>query len=379
MYNVLTAETLTLHFLSRRNELRYMAPDPAFKKRAELMIGICLMMTMFFSLASCGSSAQGREASSEETRRIIIDTDAGADDAAAIILAAKNSGVAIEGVTVLAGNVDVEQAAKNALTALETAGATAPVYRGASESAAGVKWDPYSVFGEDGMGDADLVHPSGKAEDGDAVDFILETVRNDPGGIEIMVLGPATNIANAIQKDPETMKQVKMIWSMGTTGLGPGNATPVAEFNVYSDPEAYKIMLDSGIPVTVTGLDMCMGDSMWSDEQFRKLEASGDAGAFLSKAFAKIRDFYRGNGEESVAVCDPVALLCAMDEDFLRDSITCHGSCITEEGETYGEVLFYKKGFTYDWDVPEGLVYNVRLVTDVDRTGYFDRYLRGIK
>lgn len=350
-------------------------------KRGAAAVGsIIVIIVMLFSLASCSGPASDNDAAPEKkTRKIIIDTDSGADDAAAIILAAKDSSVTIEGVTVIAGNVDLDRAAENALMSLETAGVSVPVYKGAAESISKEPFDPYSVFGEDGMGDADLIHPSGKAEDKSAVDFILETVRNDPGEIEILELGPATNIANAIQKDPETMKKVKRIWALGTAGLGPGNATPVAEFNVYADVEAYKIMLDSGIPVTVIGYDMCGGDAAWTDEQFGRLEASGDTGRFVAKALEKIRAFYEKNGSDAVSVCDPEAIMCALHEDFIKESIKCHASCITESGETYGEVIFYKEGFTYDLEVPEDLDYNVTLVTDVDRAGYFDRYLEGIQ
>ena len=139
------------------------------------------------------------------------------------------------------------------------------VHRGISDVAdngipySGKVIDAFSVFGADGMGDADLIHPAGEAQEKDAVSFIIDTVRDNPGEVELVVLGPATNIALAIRQAPEVMKQVKMIWSMGSAGLGPGNASPVAEFNVCHDPDAYKIMLDFGVPVTVIGLDVCAG------------------------------------------------------------------------------------------------------------------------
>ena len=177
------------------------------------------------------------------SRKLIIDSDTGADDSSAIILAASSKDVELLGVTVLVGNVDLEQSAANALMALEMAGSDARVYKGASENASGETIEASSVFGNDGMGEADLVHPKGQAEEKDAVNFILEMVSQYPNEVEIIMLGPATNTAKAIERDPETMKQVKMIWSMGTTGLGPGNASPVAEFNVYADPVAYKTLL----------------------------------------------------------------------------------------------------------------------------------------
>lgn len=190
-------------------------------------------------------------------RKLIIDTDTGADDASALILAGCNKDIDLLGVTVLAGNVNLEQASRNALMALEIAGSNAPVYKGAETTSSGIVIDASSVFGNDGMGDADLIHPRGSVHEKDAVSFILEMVHKYPDQVEIVMIGPATNIAEAIRIDPAAMRKVKKIWSMGTSGLGPGNASPVAEFNVYADPLAYKTMLDSGINITIVGLDIC--------------------------------------------------------------------------------------------------------------------------
>ena len=312
------------------------------------------------------------------SRKVIIDTDTGADDASALILAAKSRELSILGVTVLAGNVDLEQATQNALAALETAGSSAPVYRGSAQTYGGEKIDAFSVFGEDGMGDMELVHPIGSAQEKDAIDFIIDTVKANPGEVEIISLGPATNIAFALDRDPEAMKEVKMIWSMGTAGLGPGNASPVAEFNVYSDPKAYKRMLDSGLPVTVIGLDVCGGEAMWTDRQFAKLLISGEIGEFVTDSFSKLRAFYASNGSEgSVMNCDSMAMMCAIDSGFVRSTIKCHGSCITSPGETFGQVIFYREGFTYD-AVSNDQEHNVTLVTEVDASGYFDRYLKRV-
>ena len=357
------------------------------KLRLRQMIGLALALV--FSLSACAStgtkqepsSATAKAAESEEKQpvhRVIIDTDTGADDASALILAAKNPNIEIIGVTVLVGNVPLEQSAQNALMALETAGCDAPVYKGATETYGGETIEAFSVFGTDGMGDADLIHPKGTAEKEDAIDFMLNTVRENPGEIEIIALGPATNIAKAIEKDPETMGQVKRIWSMGTAGLGPGNASPVAEFNVYADAAAYKLMLDSGIPITVVGLDMCDGDAMWTDDQFTELKETNEIGAFITESFGKIRDFYRQNGSDTVMNCDPVAMMCVLNPDFCKETIQCHGSCLTKKGETYAEVIFYKEGFTYD-AVSNDFDYNVSLVTNVDKPNYFPAYLDAIQ
>lgn len=327
---------------------------------------------------AAAATASQATANTGEKRRLIIDSDTGADDASALILAAKQPNVEILGVTVLVGNVDLEQSAANALAALEQAGCDAPVYKGSDETLDGTKKIAFSVFGTDGMGNADLIHPNKQAKEDDAVEFILNTVRENPGEIEIVALGPATNLAKAIRQDPETMRQVKRIWSMGTAGLGPGNASPVAEFNVYADAPAYKVLLDSGLPVTIIGLDMCNEEAMWTDEQFAKLSALNQTGRFVAQSFGKIRDFYKKNGSETVMNCDSLAMMCVLYPGFIKETADMHGSCITDEGETYAEVLFYRKGFTYD-AAKNDFVYNVTLVTDVDRTAYFENFKAAVQ
>ncbi len=328
--------------------------------------------------ASAVQSYLENAGNSQSKRKLIIDTDTGADDASAIILAAKAKNVEIVGVTTLVGNVDLEQSTKNALAALELAECDAPVMNGSEEAYTGKRINAFSVFGSDGMGDAGLIHPTRSAEEQDAVSFILDTVKRYPGEVEIVAIGPATNIAKAIDRDPETMKSVKMLWSMGTAGLGPGNASPVAEFNTYHDAEGYKVMLDLGIPVTVIGLDMCDGKAKWTEAQFGELADTGEIGSFVSASFGKIREFYAQNGlTDGTMNCDALAMMCVLYPDFVRGTVKTHGSCITEPGETYAQVIFYKEGFTYDV-VKNDLDHNVVLVTDVDKESYFELYKESI-
>lgn len=320
------------------------------------------------------TEATATTADEAHPRRIIIDTDTGADDASAIILAALDPDVKIEGITVLLGNVDLAQAARNALMAMQIAGRKAPVYEGSDTSYDGTAKDAHSVFGADGMGDQNLIHPTGKVMEGDAIDFILDTVRTYPDEIEIVSIGPATNIAKAIARDPQTMSHVSMIWSMGTAGLGPGNATPVAEFNVYADAPAYKIMLESGIPITIVGLDVCLGDAEWTKEQLEELKESGKIGEFVGRSFMGLQEYFAKNGSpDAIDDCDAVAMMCALHSDFVTSTKRCYASCITEEGETYAEVIFYQEGFTYDRAGNEHES-NVTLVTGVDGKNFFERY-----
>ena len=312
-----------------------------------------------------------------EHRKIIIDTDTGADDASALILAAKLPDIEILGVTVLVGNVDLEQSTENALAALELVGCGAPVYKGSADTYDGTVKSASGVFGSDGMGDAGLIHPAKQAEEGDATDFIIKTIEENPGEVEILSLGPATNIAKAIEKAPDSMKKVKRIWSMGTAGLGSGNASPVAEYNVYSDAQAYKILLDSGLPITVVGLDMCVGEAMWTDAQFDELGKLNETGDFVAKSFGKLREFYKGNGSDGVMNCDSMAAMCALYPGFIISTVNTHASCIVDKGETYAEVLFYKEGFTYDV-VTNDYDYHVTLVTGADQAAYFENYKNAV-
>ena len=356
------------------------ASKTAAKKLTAMIAAAAMTVTMAVPAFAGGEYAYTSGPEGQvQTRKVIIDTDTGADDASALIFAAKCPKIDILGVTVLAGNVDLEKATWNAEMAMELAGCETPVYKGSAENIRGERIEAFSVFGTDGMGDAGLIKPAANAPREDAIGFMLETIRQNPGEIEIIALGPATNIARAIQRDPETMKQVKMIWSMGTAGLGPGNASPVAEFNVYEDPEAYKIMLDSGIPITIVGLDMCGGAAQWTDAQFEELAKSGTIGQFVTASFGKLREFYAANGSGGLVMnCDALSMFCALYPDFVRDTAQYHCSCITAPGETRGEVLFYRQGFTYD-AVQNDFVYNVTLVTDVDKENYFNRYLNAVR
>ena len=173
-------------------------------------------------------------------RKIIIDTDTGSDDAVAILMALRDPSVQVLAVTTVCGNVNMEQATINAFRSIDAARTyVPPVYKGAFRP---LYWDLVTgqfAHGQDGMGDMGLPIPDMQAETEHAVEAILRLVKENPGEIEIVALGPATNLALAMMKDPEAMKQVKHIYSMGSGGYGKGNATSVAEFNVFVDAEAY--------------------------------------------------------------------------------------------------------------------------------------------
>ena len=308
-----------------------------------------------------------------EPRKIIIDADMAADDATAILMALSESSVDVLGITVAAGNVSLEQAIDNALMTLEIAGrGDIPVFSGASSPVSGVERPTFSVFGNDGMGDMDMIHPTGKAADISAADFILNTLRENPGEVEIVCLAPATNLAECIKKDPEGMKMVKRVWSMGTSGLGIGNATPVAEFNVYKDAEAYEIFVNANLPTTIIGLDMDTEETFLTEPTFERMKNAGKANQYIEKAFRQLAEYKKKDFGYAFGDCpDGVAMACVLWPEFVDSSIRTQAVCITDNPECYGQVIFYREGISYD-SMRAGDYFNTELITCVDKPSFVD-------
>jgi|SRR5690625_2541171 len=190
-------------------------------------------------------------------KRIILDVDPGIDDSLAILFALKSKELNVEGITVVSGNVELHQATENALKAVHMSGRNdIKVYKGESLPLKKEYIDATDTHGEDGIGENFFSKTPLKHESEYAIDFMLNTIKNNPKEITIVALGPLTNLAVAIQKDPEVMKQVKEVILMGGTAKHQGNCSQVAEYNFWVDPDAAKIVFDSGIDITMVGLDV---------------------------------------------------------------------------------------------------------------------------
>ena len=190
---------------------------------------------------------------------IIIDCDPGQDDAVALFLAfAARDELEILGITTVGGNVSVDKTARNALIISELAGVDdIPVYAGCSLP---LLVDPVTapeVHGEEGMDGVEIFTPKRKAENGHAVDFIIDTIMARPDGtVTLVPTGPFTNIAMALRKEPKIVPKIKEIVLMGGALREGGNVTASAEFNVYVDPHAAQIVVSAGVPVVMHGLDV---------------------------------------------------------------------------------------------------------------------------
>ncbi|WP_332302022.1 nucleoside hydrolase [Rhizobium sp. GR12] len=194
-----------------------------------------------------------------ERRKIIIDTDPGQDDAAAIMLAfASPEEIDILGLCAVAGNVPLKLTSRNIRIICELCGHTdIPVYEGAERPLVRAPITAEHVHGSTGLDGPVLDEPTMAAQKQHAVDFIIETLLREPAGtVTLCTLGALTNVALALQKAPEIASRVKEIVMMGGGFFEGGNITPAAEFNIYVDPQAADIVFRSGIPIVMMPLDV---------------------------------------------------------------------------------------------------------------------------
>jgi inosine-uridine nucleoside N-ribohydrolase len=251
--------------------------------------------------------------------RVIIDTDPGVDDAFALLLAMRSPELKIEGITAVAGNVPLELTLPNALRMVEIAGRTdIPVAAGAKAPLLRRLVTAAYAHGENGLGGAVFPEPTTKPAPEPAAEFIRSVIRKYPKEVTLITVGPLTNVAAALNSDPELASLVKGVVMMGGS-LSGGNITPAAEFNIYVDPEAARIVFQSGIPVTMVGLDVTRRTSL-TDEHVRVLEAAQNP---VSQAAAKIaRHAIDHNRERGFLVGpnmhDSLAVAAFLDPSILK-------------------------------------------------------------
>ena len=191
-------------------------------------------------------------------RKIIIDCDPGIDDALALVYAHGHPGLALAGLTTVAGNVSLDKTTANALRIRDFLGvAGVPVVAGSPGPLLRSAIDARDVHGESGLGLVELPDPASGPDPGHAADFIIEQVRAAPGEITLIAVGPLTNIALAVRRYPALTTEVSDFVIMGGSA-GRGNVTPAAEFNIAADPEAAAIVFGAGWTVTMVGLDVTL-------------------------------------------------------------------------------------------------------------------------
>jgi purine nucleosidase len=247
-------------------------------------------------------------------RPFLIDTDTASDDAVALIMALRARDIHVAAITTVAGNVDVQQATRNALYTVELCGATVPVYSGAERPLVRPYQNATWFHGRDGLGDHNYPAARQAPREQHAVDAIIETVEANPG-IVLVTLGPLTNLAVALSKKPGIARKVKRCVIMGGNPCCEGNVTPAAEYNIWVDPEAASMVLGSGLPIDLVGWHLCRGGAVLNQNDIDQVLAfNTEFAQFAIECNSQAREALKiQTGEDGICLPDPVAMGLALD------------------------------------------------------------------
>ncbi|MDJ0629881.1 MAG: nucleoside hydrolase [Rhodobacter sp.] len=300
------------------------------------------------------------------TRKIIIDTDPGQDDAVAILLALASPELEVLGITAVAGNVPLPLTAKNARVVCELADRVdIPVFAGCDAPLTRPLVTAEHVHGKTGLDGIDLPDPKMPLQDAHAVDFIVDTLRQEPAGtVTLCPLGPLTNIATAFSRAPEIVGKVQDIVLMGGAYFQVGNITPAAEFNIYVDPEAAEIVFKSGVSLTVKPLDVTHKALTTRS----RVEAFRALGTPVGHAVAAWTDFFERfdiakYGSAGAPLHDPTVIAYLLKPELFS------GRYINVEIETRSDLT---RGMTVaDWWGVTDRKPNALFIGDVDADGFY--------
>ena len=267
--------------------------------------------------------------------KCIIDTDPGADDVLALIMALNSPDLDILALTTVEGNARLEHTTANALRLLAYMGRTdIPVYAGSDTPLVGEFHHAYEVHGDEGL-TVRLPDTDMRPADGNAVDYIVETALASPGEVTLFALGPLTNVARALRQDGRLVDALRRIYVMGGSGGETGNVTPYAEFNIYDDPHAANAVFGSGAPVTLLGLNISRRTSIARDDAADW--AGGDSPGETLAAQVLAKWFELGEMDRRrFSMHDPVTIMAALRPDLIGTRAAALS--VQTEGERVGEI-----------------------------------------
>jgi purine nucleosidase len=250
-------------------------------------------------------------------RTFLIDTDTASDDAVAIIMALSAPDVRVCALTIVAGNVGLEQATRNALYTAEICGSDVPVFKGAAGPLTRAHEDAHWFHGKDGLSDRHYPAPRRAAEAEHAVDAIIRLIHADPD-LTIVTLGPLTNIALAVARDPSIVGKVSRCVVMGGAPCCEGNVTPAAEYNIWVDPEAARMVFRSGLPIEMVGWQVSRGDSVLTESEIAEILAlETDKARFAIECNTRAQAaYFTQTGQSGLSLADPTAMAVALDRDI---------------------------------------------------------------
>ena len=286
---------------------------------------------------------------SHTPRKLLIDTDTASDDAVALIMALRSPEVRVLAITVVAGNVPVEQATQNALYTVELCASSVPVFSGAAAPLIRPLEDAVWFHGRDGLGDHGYQPAAPMAAAGFAVDAIVRTVQANPG-IEIITLGPLTNLALALRQWPQLAANVSRCVVMGGAPCCEGNVTPAAEFNFWVDPEAARVVLRSQLPIELVGWQLSRGPAVVNAAEMEEILALGTSCAhFAIQSNSTAATAYKTQtGEQGIALPDPIAMAILLDPALALLSSSHYMDVQVDSGITRGMSVVDRLGVAKD-------------------------------
>jgi len=327
-------------------------------------------------------------------KKFIIDADTGSDDAVAILLALRDPNVEILGITIVSGNVPLELGILNARSTIELCEQDIKVYAGSNKpfsreykeihnldefmnhvkSESPISASGQCVHGVDGMGDIGIYPKDETYEKKSAVDFIIDSLNEQPNEITIVTLGPLTNIAKAIEKDPSIVQKIKHCYVMGGTSDGTGNVSAAAEYNIWVDPEAAKIVFDSEIQITMVGWDNSYKYAMLKEEEMSSLKSLKTKYADFSVDIQKtlIDLTYKTYGFYGFDLPDPITMAVALDNEIIEESQQLDVIVDTRDGLTRGQTIV-------DYFGVEKKHKNIRVVTKASKQKFMDLLIKSLQ
>jgi len=318
---------------------------------------------------------------------MIVDTDTASDDAIALVMALREPAVEVVAITVVAGNVPLAQASRNARYTVELCGADVPVHEGAERPLARELRTATFFHGQDGLGDHGYPPPKRPAASRDAARALVEAARAHPG-IVVVSLGPLTNVARALAQAPDVAAKVGRCVVMGGAACTVGNVTPAAEYNVWCDPEAARACFRSGLPIEMVGWELSRGSANLDDADMARCLALGTARARFaiesnSVALGVNRSLLGGLG---ISLPDPVAMAVALDPGVVtrksRHAVDVECDGVLTRGMTVVDQLdVVRRGLTEDAGWPPDVASrepNVTVCWEIDVARFKDRLFRAL-
>ena len=299
--------------------------------------------------------------------KIIIDTDPGQDDAAAIMLALGSPELEILGLSIVAGNVPLDLTTRNALMICELSGRLdVKVFAGAKGPLIGPQVTAEHAHGKSGLDGPDIFKPSITLQPSYASDFLVETIlKEDEKTVTLCPIGPLTNIALALKLEPKIAPRIKQIVLMGGGYFAQGNITPSAEFNIFADPEAAKIVFNCGAPIIMMPLDVTH-QILTTKARVEKIQAVGNT---ASLSLAKMLGFYsrynsKKYGNDGAPLHDPTTIAWLLKPELFNGK-HCNVEIETESKITRGATVI-------DWWEVTGRPKNAYVVNEVNSDGFFE-------